>query len=168
MPRELRGQLRNLFVEEEHALVGRLGFIGDRHQQGEPVVSEQRSLRRTCETIRHVDRGKARRVPVNECLAQAADVTSRGAHQPVAQPPMLIKSLLLRNLSGRCDADEVVREPHRATGINGDASRDKLTHRPLDPAHLPPLQLGRVAKGQRTSGNCEQPEHAAGVAARAA
>ena len=34
---------------------------------------------------------------------------------------MLIKSLLCRNLSGRCDADQVVREPDRSAGINGDA-----------------------------------------------
>ena len=81
---------------------------------------------------------------------------------------MLIKSLLLRNLSGCCDTDQVVREPDRSAGINGDAARDKLTHRPLDPAHLPPLQLGRIAKGQRTAGDCKQPEHAAGVAARTA
>ena len=107
-------------------------------------------------------------MPVNQGLAQAADVISRRPHQPVAQAPMLIKSLLLRNLSGCCDADQVVREPDRSAGINGDAARDKLTHRPLDPAHLPPLQLGRIAKGQRTSGDCKQPEHAAGVAARTA
>ena len=84
MPGELRRELRDLFVEEEHALVGRLGCIGDRHQQGEPVLSEERSLRRTCETIRHVDRGEARCVPVNQRLAQAADVISRRPHQPVA------------------------------------------------------------------------------------
>jgi hypothetical protein len=68
---------------------------------------------------------------------------------------MHLKSMLLRNLAGRRESDQVVREPDRYTGIDGDATRDKLTRRPINPAHLPPLQLGRIAKGQRTAGNCE-------------
>jgi len=79
---------------------------------------------------------------------------------------MHIESQLLRNLPGRRDSDQIVREPDRSTRIDGDAARDKLTQRLLDPAHVPPLQLGRIVKGQRTAGNCEQRQQSAGVSAR--
>jgi len=71
---------------------------------------------------------------------------------------MHIESLLLRDLPGRRDSDQIVREPDRSTRIHSDAARDKLTHRLIDPACVPPLQLGRIAKRQRTAGNCEQRE----------
>ena len=79
---------------------------------------------------------------------------------------MHIESLLLRNLSGRRDSDQIVREPDRSTGIDGDAAGDELTHRPLDPADVPAVQLGRIAKGQRTAGNCQQREYSACVPTR--
>jgi hypothetical protein len=79
---------------------------------------------------------------------------------------MYIESLLLRDLPGGRDADQVVRKPDRSAGIDSDAPRDKLTHRPLDPAHLPPIQLGRIAKRQTTAGNREQREQSTGVPAR--
>jgi hypothetical protein len=71
---------------------------------------------------------------------------------------MDIESLLLRNVPGRRDSDQIMREPDRSTRIDGDAARNKLTHRPLDPAHFPPLQLGHIAKRQRTTGHREQRE----------
>jgi hypothetical protein len=115
--------------------------------------------------IRDVDRRQARCVPVSERLAEAADVISGAPHQPVAQAPMHIESVILWNLRGRRDSDQIVREPDRSTGIDGDAARDKLAHRPLNPGDVPLLQLARIAKGKGTAGNCEQREQSAGVAA---
>ena len=75
---------RNLFVQHQHALIGRLGFIGDRHEQSEPVLSQQRSLGRAHETIRDVDRRQTGRVPMSERLAEPTDIASGAPRQPIA------------------------------------------------------------------------------------
>src|SRR4029453_57880 len=164
--RKLRSELRDLFVQQQHALVGGLGFIGDCHKQGEPVLAEQRSLRRAHEATCDVERRQASCVPMSERLAEPADIISGATHQPIAPAPMRSEPLLIRNLPGRRDADQVVREPDCSTGLDGDAARDKLTDRPLDPVDLPPLQLGPITKREGTPGNCEQREQPAGVPAR--
>ena len=109
VPRELRSELRNLFVRSS----ARSGRKGRMHQRS-PPATQALPLRAAfaaanARETRDVERRQARRVPMSDRLAEATDVMSGAPHQLVSEAPMHIESLLLRNLSGRRDSDQIVR-----------------------------------------------------------
>jgi hypothetical protein len=161
--RELRSKLRNLLVQPQHARVRRLGSIGNRHQQAEPFLPEQRSLWRASEPPRDVDRRQPGCMLVNERFAEAADVSSGATRQPVAEAPVQIESPLLRELPDRGNTDQVVREPRDPANFECDAALDQLLECILRSREWPLRERTDIGEGDRACRDREQSEQRRGV-----
>src|SRR6266511_4738850 len=60
----------NLFVQPERRLVRGIRLVGDRNEQSESVLAEQRPLRRAHEAIRELEACQSGRMSVSECLTK--------------------------------------------------------------------------------------------------
>ena len=126
-------EYRNLLIQPERRLVRGIRLVGDRNEQSESVLAEQRPLRRAHEAIRELEACQSGRMPVTECLTKTPEVVARDLHEPFADAAMDADPLLIGDLAHRGDADQVVRELQRTAGFDGDAARHELARGVLSP-----------------------------------
>src|SRR5436190_7599641 len=141
----------NLFIQPERRLVRGNRLVGDRNEQSESVLAEQRPLRRAHEAIRELEACQSGRMPVTECLTKTPEVVARDLHEPLADAAVDADPLLIGDLAHRGDADQVVREPKRTTGFDSDAARHKLACGVLSPFLRPVVELGRAREREWAS-----------------
>jgi hypothetical protein len=164
-----RGRKRgDLVVQRQHGPVGRLRPVRDRHEQVEPVVAEQGSLRRAHEAIRKIERRQPGRMSMAECLSKASDVASGNPCEPVPYSAMDVDTALVGELVHHGRSDQIVRQPHRASRLESDTARHELVRRVLAPFSRPIVEARDICQRQRPPRDGKQAEQRGGVGARAA
>ena len=145
-----------------------IGLVGDRGEEAKTVRSEQRTLRRTHEPVREVEGRHAGRVPVIDGFAETPDRRYRHPSEPVAEAPMDLATSIVRNLTGGCGSNQIVRRPEHTRRLDDDPACDELARRLLDLLRPPIAESGRIGERQRARGDREEREQRDGIGARTA
>jgi hypothetical protein len=160
---ELGRERRDLLVQSERLGVSGIRLVRDRRDQAKAVRPEQRSPRRARESSRKVERRHLRAPPVLERLAKEAEIVAGTKLELPCKTSVKFSSRVPRQIGERGLPKQIVRQPRRPAGLDGNPAADELADRGVETAGLPIEDRSRVGGGHRTARDSQQRQQGARV-----